>query len=143
MIIQNDTNELNQLALENPQPGDYWHEMFSPYFMVVRVNVDEITVLSCMGGPKSFKRKDELNAKIENPDGTWSFDYSKSMVVNRAWMEKAVKYGTIDGFCADVVRSEKYKPVVEEYIEYRAKALIKELKGLGPEVSRNLLLENW
>lgn len=143
MSIHDEMNKLDQHALDNPQPGDYWHERFSPYFMVVQVNGDDITVLSCMGGPKSYSRKHELNAKIENDDGTWSFDYSKSMIVNREWMAKAVKYGIIEGFVADVSRSDKHKPVVKEYLEYRAKILLKELKDLGPEVSRQLLLENW
>ena len=35
--------ELNETALENPQPGDYWQEMFCPYFVVTAVNGDDIT----------------------------------------------------------------------------------------------------
>ena len=104
----------NQAALDNPQPGDYWNEMFCPYFLVVDVKDKDITVLSCLGGPGSYNRKNEPCAKIEHKDG-WSFDYSKSMVVDRAWMEKAVRYETIDGFVADVWQSEKTEAIVREW----------------------------
>ena len=135
--------ELNKTALENPQPGDYWNEMFCPYFIVVNVNGWDITVLSCMGGPKSYNRKDEVNAKIDNRDGTWSFDYSKHMVVDRAWMEKAVRYERIDGFVADVHRNDKFKSIVKEWKQAQAQRLLDELKALGPEVSKMLLQAEW
>lgn len=111
-----DRDALNRRAVDDPQPGDYWHEMFCPYFVVVQVKGEEITVLSCLGGPSSFSRKEEPNAMINNHDGTWSFDYSKHMVVDRSWIKKAVTYDTIDGFCADVVRdSAKFRSVVDEW----------------------------
>lgn len=139
MYIQDDRNTANEDAVANPQPGDYWHEMFCPYFLVVKVDGDEITVLSCLGGPSSFNRKDEINAKVDNQDGTWSFDYSKSMIVDRAWIRRTVKYGTIDGFVADVVRGGNKEEAVKEWIRYRAEQLMSELKKLGPEVSKYLL----
>lgn len=123
------TDVNNQKALDNPQPGDYWNEMFCPYFIVVDVKGDDITVLSCMGGPDSHNRKDEPNAKIDIKDG-WGFDYSKSMIVDRAWMEKAVKYGTIDGFVADVVRSEKTERIVQEWRNWVQKDIRRQIKEL-------------
>ena len=133
---------LNQEALDDPQPGDYWNEMFCPYFVVVAVNGPDITVLSCLGGPDSYTRKHEPNAKIDHNNGSWSFDYNKSMVVDREWMRKTVKYSTHDGFVADVRRPEKMQLIVEEWIEHRAKTLMKELKQLGPHVSK-YILEDW
>jgi hypothetical protein len=121
----------NQLALDNPQVGDYWNERFCPYFLVVAVRDDKITVLSCLGGEHSFNRKHEQNARIMNTDDmTWSFDYSKHMVVNREWMAKAVKYSSIDGFCADVVR-EGMSGVVEEWKQFHRERLTKELEEMG------------
>jgi hypothetical protein len=123
----------NEEALANPNPGDYWNEMFCPYFVVVDVKDDDITVLSCLGGPTSFNRKHELNARISIDTGHWGFDYSKSMVVDRAWIEKAVRYDTIDGFVADVVRSEKTKKIVEEWREHRRLSMLKEIERLEEE----------
>ena len=112
----------NEYALANPQPGDYWNEMFCPYFVVVDVKGEAITVLSCLGGPDSYNRKDEPNAKIDMKD-SWGFDYSKSMVVDRKWMEKAVRYDTINGFVADVGRSEKTMRIVTEWRDWVQKDL--------------------
>jgi hypothetical protein len=66
------------------------------------------------------------------------------MVVDRAWIEKAVKYGSIDGFVADVIRdSEKNNNVVKEWKQFHAQRLLKELKALGPEVSQMILQAEW
>ena len=81
----------------------------------------------------------ENNAKIDNKDGTWSFDYSKSRVVDRHWMENQVKYKSIEGFVADVSRSDRWQAVVEEWVEYRVRELLKELDNLGPRASKFLL----
>lgn len=110
----------NQQGLENPRIGDYWHEMFCPYFLVVDVKDDDITVLSCLGG--IYTRKHELNAKIDTKDG-WTFDLSKSMVVNREWMTKAVKYESIEGFVADVSNSEKTLKIAMEWRDYKQKQI--------------------
>jgi len=135
--------ELNETALANPQPGDYWQEMFCPYFVVTAVNGDNITVLSCMGGPNSYNRKDEVNARIYNDDDTWSFDYSKHMVVDREWMRRAVRYERIDGFVADVIRNDKSKILVKEWKQFHAQRLLTELKALGPEVAELMLKAEW
>ena len=124
--------ELNKEALENPQPGDYWHEMFSPYFVVVDVKDLKYTVLSCMGGPDSWNRKDELNAMIDMGDN-WRFDYSKSMVVDRAWIEKAVKYGNIEGFVADVVRTEKTERIVQEWRNWVQQDMRQKIQAMEAE----------
>ena len=110
----------NQESLNNPRIGDYWHEMFCPYFLVVDVKGDDITVLSCLGG--IYTRKHELNAKIDTKDG-WTFDLSKSMVVNREWMTKAVKYESIEGFVADVGNSEKTVKISMEWRDYKQKQI--------------------
>lgn len=107
---------INAIAAENPQAGDYWHEMFAPYFMVVDVRAKQITVLSCMGGEDSFgKRKHEPNAQIQVNDG-WYFDVTKSFVVDKDWIKKAVKYESIDAFVATCVRGrEHHMEVVQEW----------------------------
>jgi hypothetical protein len=120
--------ERNRQALSDPKPGDYWHEMFCPYFIVVDRGGDDITVLSCLGGPDKHSRKDEPDARVDNDDGTWSFDYSKSMVVDRAWIERTVKYGSIDGFVADVTNTEKSRGIVDEWRDWRQKDMLREIE---------------
>ena len=123
----NEQTVKNQQALDNPQVGDYWNEMFCPYFVVVEVlKNDRFRVLSCMGGPNSYNRKDEPNARKDNNDDTWSFDYSKDMIVDREWISKAVKYGSIDGFVADVWNTEKTQKIATEWRNYHANKLRKE-----------------
>ena len=123
----------NAEALANPKFGDYWHEMFCPYFFVVNVNGNDITVLSFLGGPHSHDRKDEPNARIDNKDNTWSVDPSKYMVVNREWIEKTVKYSSIDGFVADVVNSQKTNAIANEWRDWKQKEMRKEIDRLTDE----------
>lgn len=91
---------------------------------MVRVNGDDITVLSCM------RRQCEPFAKVvDNTDDSWSFDYSKSFVVTREWVRKAVTYSGITGFVADVKRTETGLAIVNEWKEFHKARLIAELKA--------------
>ena len=128
----------NHRALLNPSAGDYWQEMFCPYFIIVDADNknDKFTVLSCMGGPDSFNRKHEPNARVNVDAGHWSFDYSKSMVVNRAWIERAVRYESIDGFVADVVQSERTRAIVQGWREHRRREMLEQIETLEAEYER-------
>lgn len=119
------SDEKNQEAIINPKPGDYWHEMFCPYFLVVHVKDKDITVLSCI-------EESENNAKIDVPDG-WIFDYSKSITVNHEWIKDKVTYKTISGFVADVSNSEKTQSIVTEWRDHKQKELRKNIKFLEQE----------
>ena len=132
----------NQESLDNPRIGDYWQEMFCPYFLVVDVKNDNITVLSCLGG--LYTRKHEPNAKIDTKDG-WTFDLSKSMVVNREWMSRAVKYDSIEGFVADVGNSQKTVKIAMEWRDYKQKEIrnkIAELEKQWEEFTGWEILKN-
>jgi len=122
--------QMNYQGLENPKIGDFWHEMFSPYFLVVDVNDEKITVLSCMGGPDSFTRKNELNAKVDVGNSHWTFDVTKAMVVDRNWMAKAVKYESIEGFCADMYNNEKTVKMAMEWRDWKQKQIRKQIEDL-------------
>jgi len=124
----------NQQALNNPAIGDYWQEMFCLYFVVVDVTNDDITVLSCLGGPNSYLRKNEINAKIEIDRNHWGFDYSKSMVVNRDWIKRTVKYESIDGFVADVSNTEKTRAISREWRDHRQQQIRDQIKQLNKEL---------
>lgn len=128
---------INLEAMLEPQPGDYWHEMFCPYFLVVQVKGAAITILNCL--PHRG-----VSARKPVDDNHWMFDVSQSMVVDQAWIEKLVRYDSIDGFVADVSRgSERNQAVVNEWIQHRGQQLVQELQELGPEISRRLLMEHW
>jgi len=125
--------EANQRALNCPRPGDYWQEMFCPYFVVVQVKGPAVTVLSCLGGPNSFSRKHEPCAKIEVDGNHWAFDYGKEMTVDREWIERAVRYESIDGFVADVSNTEKTQRIIEEWRKYRANLIKQQITQLEQE----------
>lgn len=128
-----ETDQKNLEAVLNPKPGDYWHEMFVPYFIVVNVKDDKYTVLSCMGGPDSYKRQHEPNAKILVDDDKWCFDYSKSMIVDGKWIEQAVKYQGVEGFAADVVNSVKTQSIVNEWRDFYQKKIRNKIESLESE----------
>jgi len=131
--------DLNQQALQAPLVGDYWHEMFHPYFIIVQADplANEYTVLSCL------RREGEPRAYIDNNDGTWCFDYSKSFTVDWDWIKDNVCYKNVEGFVADVVRKEKYMSIVKEWQVHHAQRLVSELKKLGGTVSEILLKTEW
>ena len=130
--MDHDTANIN--ALLKPSPGDFWNErLFCPYFFVVDVKGDKITVLSCIGGPNSFTRKDEINARVDNKDGTWSFDYDKTMIVDRAWIEKLVRCEHINGFVADVRNDEKCKTILNEWRDHTSKKMKEKIDSLQKE----------
>ena len=140
MLIMGHTEQqtLNTNAFEDPQVGDYWHERFVPYFIIVKRSPIgtrlKYTVLPCIG---------ENSARVCLKDGTWSFDYSKSMEVDWSWISEQVRYKNIQGFVADVVRSDKMMEIVREWRRFHAERLLKELKELGPEVSLMILESEW
>ena len=90
MKIQNDRTERSKEAFKNPLPGDYWNEMFCPYFVILAKTKND-TLIVC------DKTK---------PVGTthWTWDLEKVIEVSMDYMNR-VKYDTIDGFCADVSSS--------------------------------------
>ena len=133
MFDHTEQDRLNQEAFDNPQPGDYWHEMFCPYFVIVDRKADKFTVLSCLGGPSSWNRKDELNARRDLGVGTWCFDYAKSMQVDMAWIENAVKYKNQSGFVADVIRSEKTQAVVTAWRDWVQQDMRRRIDALESE----------
>jgi hypothetical protein len=136
MIVEDRYLESNKKGLANPRIGDYWSEHFCPYFIIVDINDNKYTVLSCLGGPHSFNRKDEIYAKIEVDAGHWTFDLSKSMVVDHAWIKKAVTYESIDGFVADVVNTEKTQKIVSEWREYKGKKILQQIEELQNEYAQ-------
>ena len=79
---------LNKEHIENPQIGDFWHEMFSPYFVVAEITNNGVIVYD-----KTL------------PDGPnhYVFDETKQKIMNKEEMRNKVTYSTMrDSFVADV-----------------------------------------
>lgn len=109
-------------AYADPQVGDYWSEHFCPYFLIVKIDGDDIYVLSAIGG-KGFNhnnRQYEFNAKIEVGESKWTFDSSKVMIVDKDWITKTVKYSSIDDFVAECTRYGASHGFVTDWEKYVA-----------------------
>ena len=130
---------LDDAAANYPQIGDTWWEMGMMKYIIVAINFANgvYTILSC------FPDDGVLNAKVDNKDGTWSFDYSKHSIVTKEWISKTVHYTDLQSqFVANVRRSDSNMRIVKEWRDFnfgvtsiketkreaRLKELLKELK---------------
>lgn len=89
----NERNKKNLKAYLDPLPGDYWNEMFVPYFVILEV-WENGNMIVC------DKRKDVDRSH-------WTWDLSKAREVTKEYMEE-VRYQSIDGFVADVSRGRHH-----------------------------------
>ena len=87
------TEAKNIKAYASPSPGDYWNEMFVPYFVVLEVRED-LTLIVC-----------DKTKEVDSSHWTW--DLSQAKHVHRDYL-KRVRYGSIDGFVADVFHSHQW-----------------------------------
>ena len=118
----------NQEAFDNPQIGDYWNERFIPYFLIVDIKKDQYTILNALEHPDPSN----VVAKVDTADG-WYWDYSKTMVVDRAWLAEKLRYKTIPGFIAHVFNSEGTQKMVTEWRDYKQKELRSRIQALEDE----------
>ena len=83
---------LNQEHLDNPQPGDYWHECFTPCCVVVRVDPDSGDVFLC----KTIQSR---------PEDKWTWDVKKIERMEKVEFKKFLSYSHSKelGTYADVV----------------------------------------
>lgn len=102
-----DWTNINKEAFNDPKPGDFWHEMFCPYFVVLANHGDELIICE-YGKPM--------------PGNHWTWDLTKAKAVPKSYME-CVKYQSIEGFVADVSRTQYWaveawkdlgSPIMEE-----------------------------
>lgn len=77
---------LNKARIEDPQLGDFWHEMFQPYFVVVGIRR---TVLGAKVVTVCQK------TKSEDPN-RWTWDLSKLDEISVAELRKQVTYSSMD-----------------------------------------------
>lgn len=141
--------QLNELALNDPEPGDYWYKNFKPFFMVLNVTSKEIGRITVL---TSSSLNGNINALEDLKYDGWRWNFEKFQVVSKEWMlsqvfddsNVAMPLGTsLRKFCADVRRDDHNRRLAEEWKQQRAKKLIQELKDLGPSVSWSILKNNW
>ncbi|QKL02911.1 hypothetical protein GEV39_16660 [Pseudomonas sp. NY5710] len=105
-------NQVNELHLREPQPGDFWHERFCPYHIVLAVTPDGVVITD--------KTK---------PDGSshYTFELEAAKEITHEEHARAVRYSSGNGFAADVVPARaagsvrewkaagsKYIPIAEQ-----------------------------
>jgi hypothetical protein len=93
-------DRLNESHVAFPQPGDYWHEMFCPYHVVLAF--DGTNVIVC-------------EKKVDVDKDHWTFDLSETKTYPLDQFRKKVTYGSIAGFVADVMPQSKLMPMVNEW----------------------------
>ena len=108
-------DKLNEKHYNNPQEGDYWHEMFCPYFIVLSIVENGYIICS---------------ERIDVDSGHWRFDLSKATLVDKNYFDK-VKYQSISGFCADVVNNITTNKIVKEWEDLGSPIIISEEKDMS------------
>lgn len=81
--------QMNEKHINDPMPGDYWHEMFTGICVVLAVDENNVTICR--------KKKD-----VDRDHWTW--DLSEKEVMTRLDFKTWLSYGTIPGTWADVSR---------------------------------------
>lgn len=82
------SQELNQRCIENPQIGDYWHEMFCVYHLVLDVLANGNLVIA---------PRDQTVTEHQ------CFDYKLAHEITKEDHKKLVCYSGKDSFVADVI----------------------------------------
>jgi hypothetical protein len=76
---------------ENPEPGDYWHEVYCPYFVVLAVSPTDVLV---------------CQKKIDVDPNHWTFDIRYTTTMSMSRFRRKLSYSTpslVDSSPADVL----------------------------------------
>lgn len=132
-------NQVNELHLREPQPGDFWHERFCPYHIVLAVTPDGVVITD--------KTK---------PDGSshYTFDLDAAKEITHEEHARVVRYSSGNGFAADVVPARaagsvrewkaagsKYIPIAEQQAAPHAGAALMDTNKMR-DISREQF-EEW
>jgi hypothetical protein len=98
---------VNEKHVSNPEPGDYWHEMFCPYLVVLARVGDRVII---------YRTRKDVDHRH------WTWDTTKPEMMSLADLRKKVTYGNIPGFVADVA-PRSHKQFAEEFAERTASSL--------------------
>ena len=106
--------EQNKQHTDNPQVGDFWHEMFSPYHVVLAVT--DTHVIIC-------------DKTVPAGSNHYTFDLTETKTVTLEEHKNIVTYSTMrDKFVADVVPKSRMMPWIEEWRRKRKEAMMQEMK---------------
>lgn len=98
--------ERNRIHEANPEPGDYWHEHYSPYFVVLAYDKEKDEVVYC-------------DTTIDHPSTLeFEFDVSKAKKTTREFLFKRVHYdsdGMRDKYIADNFTT--HAAIAQDWIE--------------------------
>lgn len=105
---------LNKKHIEDPQPGDFWHEMFSPYHVVLAVADNHVIIC------EKTKPTDAHH---------YTFDLSETKTISHQEHRDLVTYKSMrDKFVADVVPNSKLMPMVKEWRDAKFKEIQSQLQ---------------
>ena len=99
--------ELNSQHLANPQAGDYWHERFSPYFVILHTVGDVVYI---------------CKTRISLDDSHWTWNTDVFEMQSLAWLKERVCYNSIPGFVADVVPARCLEHAEEWFMKQMGQA---------------------
>lgn len=106
--------ELNRKHVDSPMVGDMWHEMFSPYHIVLAVTDSHVIIC-------------EKTKPVDT--GRYTFDLTDTKTVTLDEHKEIVTYSTMrDKFVADVVPNCKMMPAIEEWRQERREKMMTDLK---------------
>jgi hypothetical protein len=89
------TLKRNQLCFNNPELGDYWHERFSPVFLVAKV-MDNLVV--------GFKG---ISPLVRETLPISQLVAEHLVILTREEFNKLLQYETIEGFSSDCIRYDE------------------------------------
>jgi hypothetical protein len=104
----------NKKHVDKPQVGDFWHEMFSPYHIVLAVT--DTHVIIC-------------DKTVPAGSNHYTFDLTETKTVTLEEHKNIVTYQTMrDKFVADVVPKSRMMPWIEEWRRKRKEAMMQEME---------------
>lgn len=100
-----DFAEMKRVSAEHakdPQPGDYWHEMFSPQYLVIEVGKFSVVC---------------LHKKVVHADETWTWNTRDILVLSRQDFRRKVHYSDnfeLGTWCMVVPNWKHWREFAEE-----------------------------
>lgn len=104
----------NQLHVDQPQVGDLWHEMFSPYHIVLAVTDSHVIICE----------------KTKPTDlSHYTFDLTETKTLTHIEHRDLVTYSSMrNKFVADVVPKCKMMPLIQKWRDERRESMLQEMK---------------
>ena len=103
-------DDMDEQHFVSPEPGDFWHEMYTPFFIVLAVDEDSITICEKTKAVYEDPDKRMVLKSYENPDDPevkeyfsrprkdigYTFDISETRAVSRQEFDKMLKCYSFD-----------------------------------------------